>query len=73
MTEVFEAKVRKVGNSLGIIIPKDIVEMVGLHQGDTIPVCIPSAQIEKRNNAILEMAGINSGKPDFIRERDDRY
>jgi antitoxin component of MazEF toxin-antitoxin module len=72
MTEVFEAKVRKVGNSLGIIIPREIVDTVGLHQGDMIPVCIPSAQIEKRNKAILEMARCQRMRGIFDAEADIR-
>jgi len=40
MTKLFEAKVRKIGNSLGIIIPSEIIEEMGFHKGDIINVAI---------------------------------
>lgn len=29
-------KIRKIGNSLGVILPKDILEALGAHEGDVL-------------------------------------
>jgi antitoxin component of MazEF toxin-antitoxin module len=73
MTEVFEAKVRKVGNSLGIIIPKEISELLGFDHGDTIHVAIPSTDLKNRNKKLLALIGIDRGKEPFKREKEDRF
>jgi hypothetical protein len=73
MTEVFVAKVRKVGNSLGIIIPKDISDALGFGHGDTIHVAIPATELKKRNKLLLSLIGIDRGKGQFKRDKEDRY
>ena len=73
MTEVFEAKVRRVGNSLGIIIPKDISELLGFGHGDTIHVAIPSTDLKTRNRMLMALIGIDCGKQPFKREKEDRF
>lgn len=73
MTKVFEAKVRKIGNSLGIIIPADIIEEMGFHKGDIINVAIPPSEIRKRNELLRDLAGIDGEKPPFRRDTGDRY
>jgi antitoxin component of MazEF toxin-antitoxin module len=52
MTEVFEAKLRKIGNSLGVIIPSDIIEEMEYKEGNLIYVAIPPSD-NKQRNAIL--------------------
>ena len=73
MTRVFESKVRKIGNSLGIIIPSDIAEEMGFCKGDIITVAIPPSEREKRNNLLKNLAGIDGEKPPFKRDKGDRY
>jgi len=73
MTKVFEAKVRKIGNSLGIIIPSKIIEEMGFHKGDIINVAIPPSESEKRNELLRSLAGIDGEKPPFRRDKGDRY
>ncbi len=73
MTEVFEAKVRRVGNSLGVIIPSEIIEEMGFHKGDIIRVAIPPSEPGKRNELLKELAGIDKEKPPFKRDKGDRY
>jgi|TARA_Y100000031_G_C8142439_1_gene348271 hypothetical protein len=62
---VVEAKIKKWGNSIGLIIPRDIVKIENLHIGDTVKVEIGK---EKRVDAF----GIFKGGPSFKREEDDR-
>ena len=73
MAEVFESKLRKVGNSVGIIIPNDILDELGYDQGDVIQVAIPPSDFESRNEIIHQMAGSAKGKKPFKREKRDRY
>jgi putative addiction module antidote len=40
-------KVRKIGNSLGVILPKDVLAMLGVDEGDSIDaVRLPDGRIE---------------------------
>ena len=73
MTKVFEAKVRRIGNSLGVIIPSDIIEEMGFHKGDIIHVAIPPSELGKRNELFKMLAGIDKGKLPFKRDKGDRY
>ena len=61
---IVEAKVKKWGNSIGLIIPKNIVKIENLHIGDTIKVEIAK---EKRVNAF----GMFKGAPPFEREEEE--
>lgn len=40
-----EATIRKVGNSLGVIIPSDALKLMGLGDGDTIRISIRNKRI----------------------------
>ena len=40
------AKIRPFGNSLGIILPKDILDALGLKDGDEIDIEMKQEQIE---------------------------
>ena len=73
MTEVFESKLRRIGNSLGIIIPNDVLEELGYDQGDSIQVVIPPSDIETQNERLRKMAGSAKGKKPFKHEKRDRY
>lgn len=73
MSEVFEAKLRKIGNSLGVIIPSEIIEGMDFHQGDIIHVAIPPSDNEHRNEILIDLVGIDKKKPAFKREKRDRF
>ena len=73
MSEVFEAKLRKIGNSMGVIIPAKVIEKLQVNKGDLVNVCIPESDINKRNSRLSKIAGIDSGKAGFVREKEDRY
>ena len=73
MVEVFEAKLRKIGNSLGIIIPKEVIEAAGYDVGDTIPVTISQPDFTERNKTLRLIAGTCKGAGPFIRDKEDRY
>ena len=73
MAEVFEAKLRRIGNSLGIIIPNEIIQAGGYDDGDTINVAIPYSNLAERNKLLLAIAGKYKGKEPFVRDKEDRY
>ena len=73
MAEVFEAKLRRVGNSLGIIIPNELIQELGFGDGDTIHVAIPVSSIAARNRKLMALIGTERGKKPFKREKGDRF
>lgn len=73
MSEVFETKLRKIGNSLGILVPAHIIKGLNFHKGDTINVAIPASKNIKRNKLLVSLAGIDKDKTLFKREKKDRY
>jgi len=73
MAEMFEAKLRRVGNSVGIIIPKEVIETAGYDIGDTIPVSISKPDFTERNKMLRLIAGSCKGAAPFVREKEDRY
>ena len=73
MAEVFETKIRRVGNSLGIIIPNEIIREFGFGDGDTIQVALPALELKARNRKLRAFIGAERGKKRFRREKGDRY
>ena len=73
MTEVFKAKLRKIGNSLGIIVPARILEGLNMHKGDVVHVVLPPSDTLQRNSLLIKLAGIDKDKPGFQRDKEDRY
>lgn len=65
--ETFEGKVRKVGTSLGLLIPKEKAEEDSLKEGSIVRVAI----INKNLKLIDKMFGSVKAKP-FEREYKDR-
>lgn len=72
MSEVFKAKVRKIGNAMGVIIPKDVLKKIHAVEGDVIQMMIPITRT-KRLKALREVAGRYKGTKPFEREYEDRY
>lgn len=68
--EFFEAKVRKVGNSLGVLIPKEMAKAI--REGQKVKVGIYPTDRE-RLKAIRESFGMARGAPPFVREKEDRF
>ena len=74
MVNLFTAKVRRVGNSLGVIIPKEVLIDNGYREGDEVKVVLPRHDLAERNKAILRIAGKWAGKlGPFEREKEDRF
>ena len=72
MSRVLTGKVRRVGNSMAVIIPKELLEESGASEGDMIKLslAIPKAARETRLESI---AGIDRKARPFVREKQDRF
>ena len=69
MPETFTVKVRKVGTSLGVLIPKGIVEMEQIKEGEEIEVSLIKKKVLKD---VLELFGTARPSGHFERERVER-
>ena len=69
MSKVFEAKVRTVGTSLGILIPKEIVKQEKIKKNQNIKMVVMT---EKDTKLIEKTFGIDRGTKPFDREHIDR-
>ncbi len=69
MTELIKAKVRKIGTSFGVILPKEMLNLRQIREGDEIEITV-----FKKDLRLLEKAfGMAKGaKHPFIRDRIDR-
>ena len=56
-----EAKIKKWGNSLALIVPKDIVRQEEIDEGDIV-------KVEILKNKRVDAFGIFKGSPPFSRE-----
>jgi len=72
VSKVFEGKVRRLGNSMAVIIPKEIVEEAGAREGDIVKLSLPIPKA-RREEVLKKLAGIDSGAGPFIREKRDRF
>ncbi len=72
MSEVFEAKVRKIGNARGVIIPNDILKRIHAIEGEKIQFIIPITRTS-RLKALRNVAGRYKRAKPFKREHEDRY
>lgn len=68
MSEIFESKIRRVGTSFGVLIPKEIISEDKLKEGDKVKITIL-----KRNKQLLkETFGSAKGAKSFVRDHKDR-
>jgi len=72
MSTVFEGKVRRLGNSMAIIIPKEILEETGAKEGDAVKLSVLVPK-QRRKNVLKKIAGIDAGSRPFTREKSDRF
>ena len=74
MAEIFQTKVRRIGNSLGVIIPADLLDKLGYGQGETIQLEIPVKNQKSQRELLLDLCGTCKGaKHPFKRDKEDRF
>lgn len=69
MPELFKAKVRRVGTSLGVLIPKEVAIKEKIKEGEEVEVGLLK---EKRLKTIEQAFGAAKGAKPFERDRIDR-
>ncbi len=72
MSTVFEGKIRRLGNSMAVIIPKEIIREVGAKEGDLLKLSLPIPKVRRRAS-LRKIAGIDAHAESFIREKRDRF
>lgn len=68
MTEIFKTKVRNVGTSLGVLLPKEVIREEGIKEGEEIEISI----LKKNLDLINRSFGIDRGAKKFERDHTDR-
>ena len=69
MPRMFKAKVRKVGTSLGVLIPKEIAQREKIKEGEEIEVGLLRA---RKVYEVLKLFGTAKGTKPFVRDREER-
>lgn len=68
METIFKVKIRKIGTSLGVLIPKQLIANKSIKEGEEVEIAI----LKKRKELIAKAFGIAKGAGPFIREHADR-
>lgn len=71
MSQVFEGKVRRLGNSMAVIIPKEVLDEAGVKEGDLVKLSL-SIPKSRRREVLMKIAGVDSLAEPFRREKRDR-
>ena len=66
MTELFKAKLRRVGGSYGVLIPNEFIKQEHLKEGEEIEIGIMK---QKKVNEIFKLFGTAKSAKPFIRDR----
>lgn len=70
---MFDSSLRRIGNSMGLLVPSVVVKDLDLREGDEISVTIRPPQDSDRLLTLLEMAGSVRVVRPFKRDREDRF
>lgn len=68
MPRVFKAKVRKVGASLVILVPKELAEKEGIKEGEEVQIGLLKP---RKLQDVLKLMGSAKGARALERDRDD--
>jgi antitoxin component of MazEF toxin-antitoxin module len=68
MGDMFKVKVRKIGTSLGVLLPKRMLEEQGIKEGEEVEIGI----LKKDKELLDKVFGITKGSKPFKREKTDR-
>lgn len=67
MGTVFKVKIRKIGTSLGVLIPKQIIDEGSLKVGEEVEIDI----LKRRKDLIDRALGMARGAKPFVREYEE--
>ena len=68
METVFKVKVRRIGSSLGVLIPKRMIDKKKIKEGEEIEISL----LKRRKELIAKAFGIAKGAGPFERDNSDR-
>lgn len=68
MDTLIKVKVRRIGTSLGVLIPKNLIKNKNIKVGEEIEITL----LKKRKDLIVKFFGIAKGARPFHRESLDR-
>ncbi|MBI4009761.1 MAG: AbrB/MazE/SpoVT family DNA-binding domain-containing protein [Candidatus Aenigmarchaeota archaeon] len=66
---MFKTKIRKVGTSLGVLIPKELIEKQKIKEGEEVEIGLLK---RKKLEEVLKLFGTAKGTKPFERDRIDR-
>ena len=69
MSDLFKAKVRKVGTSLGVLIPKQVIEEGEIKEGQEVELSLLK---RRKLEEVWKLIGTAKGTKPFERDRIDR-
>jgi hypothetical protein len=69
MAKTFKTKVRKVGTSFGVLIPKDVVDRENIREGEEVTVGLLKV---RKVEDVLKLFGSAGHAKSFRRDRKDR-
>ncbi|MBI3334831.1 hypothetical protein HYZ97_05065 [Candidatus Pacearchaeota archaeon] len=69
MSEIVKTKLRNIGTSFGVILPREVIEEKGLKEGQEIELTI---LVRKDLKLIEKSFGMARGAKPFVRDRTDR-
>ena len=68
METVFKVKIRRIGTSLGVLIPKQLIAEKSIKEGEEVEIAL----LKKRMDLIAKVFGIERGAGHFERHARDR-
>ena len=70
--EIFRGRLRRVGNSLSVLIPKKTLDLLKLQEGDDVDVALMPTAGERQRRLAAAIGSVPGLQP-FKRDRKDRY
>ena len=71
MPELVKVTIRRVGSSLGVLIPKKVIEEERLKEGDAVEIALYTRSKEERLKILKKAFGIAKGAKPFVREYEE--
>jgi antitoxin component of MazEF toxin-antitoxin module len=68
MGAILKVKIRRIGTSLGVLLPKQLIERKGIKEGEEVELAI----FKKRRELIAKAFGMAKGARHFERDAKDR-
>lgn len=64
MDKIFKGKIRRIGTSLGVLIPKQLIKDENIKEGEEIEIAL----LKRRKHLIAKAFGVTKGSKPFAKE-----